>query len=89
MKKVLFLFALVAALYAGSTDKCLGCHGTHFEKRALGQSGVVADMNTTAIKYALNGYQNGTYGGKMKGLMAAQVKDTNVSEIVTEIVNSF
>ena len=89
MKKVLFLFALVAALYASSTDKCMGCHGKQFEKSALGKSKIVADMNVSSIVEALNGYQDGTYGGPMKGLMSAQVKDANVTVLVTDVVNSF
>jgi len=85
MKKILFIFALVATLGASSIDKCVMCHGKHFEKKALGQSLVVADMNSSAISDALHGFKNGTYGGKMKGVMVAQLKDENITILLEDI----
>jgi len=74
--KVMALGSLLAAsaLYAGtSTAACAGCHGQHFEKKAMGKSKVVKDMSEADILAALKGYKNGTYGGAMKGLMKGQV----------------
>jgi len=53
-------------------DRCVSCHGVDFEKRALGVSRVVQDMNESEIKKALDGYKAGK-GGSMKELMMAEV----------------
>jgi len=60
-------------------SSCKGCHGQHFEKKALGVSKVVKDMTLKQIKTALKGYKDGTFGGPMKGVMKAQV--TNIKNI--------
>lgn len=80
MKKILLgLVALTALAFAEvNLNSCFGCHGKSFEKKALGKSLVVADMNTTAISIAMIGYKEKTYGGKMKSIMYGQVsKYTN------------
>ncbi len=59
---------------------CLSCHGQTFEKVALNKSKIVKDMSVEDIKAALDGYKDGTYGGPMKGLMKAQVKDVKNTE---------
>jgi len=64
-----------------SVQKCTGCHGKNFDKKALGKSKVVSEMKYSEIKTALAGYQDGTYGGTMKGLMVGQVKDMNETSI--------
>ena len=61
---------------------CAGCHGQAWEKKALGKSKVVSDMNATAISVALIGYKDGTYGGAMKGLMKGQVAKYSDTELV-------
>ena len=78
MKKI--VIASITALTLASTltagvvaGKCLGCHGSHFEKKAMGKSKVVSDMTHADIAAALKGYKHGTYGGPMKGLMKGQV----------------
>jgi cytochrome c len=74
MKKVLLAIGLLASIaVASSTNSCKGCHGQNFEKKALGKSKVVADMNATEIYESLIGYKDGTYGGPMKGVMIGQV----------------
>jgi len=75
MNKILLgLVALSAVVFAEVNLKsCAGCHGTTWEKKAMGKSAVVADMNASAITTALLGYKDGTYGGAMKGLMKSQV----------------
>ncbi|MCH9741253.1 MAG: hypothetical protein K0U38_10530 [Epsilonproteobacteria bacterium] len=52
---------------------CAACHGTQFEKVAMGVSKVVKDMSKEEIVASLKGYKDGTYGGAMKALMAGQV----------------
>lgn len=77
MKKVTLIALLGASvLLADGAElfkKCSACHGAKGEKPALGKSKVIADMNSTEITTALNGYKDGTYGGPMKGLMKGQV----------------
>ena len=78
MKKIVIAsiaaLSLVSTLTAGVVaGKCVGCHGAHFEKKAMGKSKVVAEMSHADIATALKGYKHGTYGGPMKGLMKGQV----------------
>ena len=70
-----------AALYAASTAGCAGCHGTNFEKHAMGKSKVVKDMSKADIVAALKGYKAGTYGGAMKGIMKGQVASLSDADI--------
>jgi len=51
---------------------CIGCHGASADKPALGKSKIIKGWDADKIEAALNGYQDGTYGGAMKGLMKAQ-----------------
>lgn len=83
MSKILLgLVALTAVAFAEVNLKsCAGCHGQNFEKKALGKSLVVSDMNATAITSALVGYKDGTYGGSMKGLMKGQVSKYSEAEL--------
>jgi len=78
MKKIVITsiasLALATASMAGvNPAKCAGCHGQHFEKKALGKSKIVKDMTHAEIAKALKGYKAGTYGGPMKGLMKGQI----------------
>ncbi len=66
---------------AAAYKKCVGCHGANGEKVALGKSKIIKDMTKAEIESSLLGYQNGTYGGAMKGLMAGQVKSLSASDI--------
>ncbi len=63
------------------TDTCISCHGLMFEKSALGYSRIVNQMSKEDIIASLNGYKNGTYGGKMKALMANQASRLSTEEI--------
>jgi len=78
MKKVLIAgLIMAAAATVASADayaKCAGCHGATGEKSALNKSKIIKDMSKADIVAAIKGYQAGTYGGPMKGLMAGQVK---------------
>lgn len=79
MKKIILLSILVAlglsANENGATlyKSCSACHGLNGEKKALNVSLIIKDMTREDISISLNGYKNGTYGGKMKGLMVSQV----------------
>jgi len=67
---------------------CTGCHGTNFEKRAMGMSKIVKDMSKKDILIALKGYKDGTYGGVMKGIMkgiASKLSDKDIEAITTDI----
>lgn len=66
-----------------STAVCKGCHGQNWEKAAMGKAKLVKDMSKAQIVKALKGYKNGTYGGPMKGLMKAQVKNLSEADIET------
>ncbi len=61
--------------------KCVSCHGATGEKVALNVSKIIKDMSQEEIVAALQGYKEGTYGGKMKGLMQSQVQNLSTEEI--------
>jgi len=81
--KVIALGSLIAssALYSAGIAGCIGCHGATFEKKAMGVSKVVKDMSKEDIVKALNGYKDGSYGGRMKAMMAGQVKSLDDTAI--------
>ena len=62
-------------------DACVGCHGENFEKSAMGYSRIVNEMSKEDIIASMNGYKNGTYGKKMKALMATQAMKLSTQEI--------
>lgn len=76
MKKLIIAASLLTACvaFANPYAKCAGCHGATGEKAALGKSKIIKDMTKAEFVAALKGYQDGTYGGPMKGLMVGQVK---------------
>jgi cytochrome c-type protein NapB len=63
------------------TKACAGCHGTGFEKAAMGKSKIVSDMSKADIETALKGYKDGSYGGAMKAIMAGQAKGLDDAKI--------
>ena len=85
MKKTLSIGLLLAltstACYADAYSKCIGCHGANGEKKALGKSKIIKDMTKAEIKDSIVGYQNGTYGRAMKGLMIGQVRSLKTADI--------
>jgi cytochrome c553 len=69
-------------------QKCVSCHGSKAEKSALNKSQIIAGWDAEKITAALKGYQDGSYGGAMKGLMNAQVKtlsDEDIAALATYI----
>lgn len=75
MKKIIVAASLLTACvaFANPYAKCVSCHGANGEKAALGKSKVIKDMTKAEFVSALKGYQDGSYGGAMKGLMKGQV----------------
>lgn len=72
-------------------NKCAACHGSNAEKKALNNSEIIKDWEASKIAAALKGYQNGTYGGTMKGLMVGQVSGLSAEEItvLSEHISNF
>lgn len=60
---------------------CKGCHGQGWETVVMGKSKVVKNMSKAQIMKALKGYKKGTYGGALKGLMKAQVKNLSDADM--------
>ena len=85
MKKFIYIATLIATLTELMAtplfNSCKGCHGALGEKVAMGKSKVIADLNSTQIENALQGYKDGTYGGSMKALMKGQVIRLSNEEI--------
>ena len=90
MKKIVIAASLLTACvaFANPYAKCASCHGATGEKPALGKSKIIKDMTKADFISALKGYQDGTYGGAQKGLMAGQVKalsDADMKDMATQI----
>jgi len=93
MKKTLLTLVAVGmvstASFGASTSACVACHGSDFEKAALGKSKIVKDMTKADIVAALKGYKDGSYGGAMKATMTGQVanlSDADMEDIANQIV---
>jgi cytochrome c-type protein NapB len=89
--KAWVLVGLVVPLFGIDISDCKGCHGQHFEKRALNASKIVSQMSEVEIATALNGYKDGTYGRGMKGIMKAQlrsVEDKSMDRLVSEVLRA-
>ena len=63
------------------TQKCASCHGQLGEKTALNKSQIIAGWEKEKSVAALKGYQNGTYGSTMKGIMKGQVSSLSEEQI--------
>jgi len=70
--------------------KCASCHGQNGEKVALNSSKVIAGWSSVKTIEVLKAYQNGTYGKKLKGIMKAQAKALNDTQIkaVSEYIST-
>ncbi len=60
---------------------CAACHGQNAEKKALNASKIIKGWDAAKIASAIFGYQDGSYGGAMKGLMTAQVINLSEAEV--------
>jgi len=71
-------------------QKCASCHGKYGEKVALATSQVIAAWPTQKSVDALNGYKEGSYGAKLKGIMKAQVNSLDDAQIqaVSEYIST-
>ena len=91
MKKIIIAASLLTACvaFANPYAKCSACHGVNGEKAALGKSKIIKDMSKEDFVASLKGYQDGTYGGPMIGLMVGQVKgldDAAIQALADQIV---
>ncbi len=94
LSKILLSIAFLAttSLFANEGEalfkSCVGCHGANGEKQALGKSAVIQGWAVEKTVKALKGYQDGTYGGPMKGVMkgqAAKLDDAKIEAIAKYI----
>ena len=90
MKKIIIAASLLTACvaFANPYAKCVACHGATGEKVALGKSKIIKDMTKAEIVASLKGYQDGSYGGAMKGVMKGQVAkltDADIADIAKQI----
>ena len=69
---------------------CAGCHGINGEKAALGKSELIGGWSKEKVATALKGYQEGTYGKAMKGVMKGQVArlDDEKIEALAEYIST-
>ncbi|MFT7201384.1 MAG: cytochrome c [Glaciecola sp.] len=77
----LLLSLVTTVSFADAYNKCIRCHGVNGERVALGKGKVIKDMTKADLEKSLLDYQNETYGGSMKGLMTAQVKNLSAADI--------
>lgn len=75
------IIILSSSLLANNLTSCIACHGSNFEKSALGKSKIVKDMSKEEIENALIGYKNRTYGGPMRGIMWGQINNDTEEDL--------
>ena len=70
-------------LHSGKASyaKCMGCHGAKGEKKAMNVSKVIGGQSVAETKNQLKGYKDGSYGGRMAGIMKGQVKRMNEAQM--------
>jgi len=61
--------------------KCISCHGTNAEKKALNKSIIIKGWTKGTLIESMNGYKDGTYGGPMKTVMKQQIEKYTTEEI--------
>lgn len=90
MKKIAALFvciilaASVSVVYSGDASgiyktKCAGCHGIDGTKKTGGV--VLAGLDSATALKRINGYLDGTYGGKAKGMMTRVLKKIKPAQL--------
>ncbi len=67
--------------------KCASCHGKNGEKMALNKSQVITGWEKKKTEAALKGYQDGTYGDSLKGIMKGQA--SALSDLQIEAVSEY
>jgi cytochrome c553 len=65
-------------------SKCVPCHGSRGEKKALGKSKIIGGWSFDRVVNALNGYINGSYNSHspMSGIMRGQVASLSKKDVV-------
>ena len=88
---LLTLFSLPSFANSSNLDmtKCIGCHGSHFEKPAMSTSRILKDLTKEEIYSALIGYKNESKGGAMQSVMSQQMANFSNEEIVQLSQNIF
>lgn len=59
----------------------MGCHGAKGEKKAMNVSKVIGGQSVAETMNQLKGYKDGSYGGRMAGIMKGQVKRMNEAQM--------
>ena len=67
------------------TDTCKACHGNDLTKSALNKSLDITKMSKDEFIKAMLGYQNGTYGGTLKGVMKIHADKYKSVEEIAEL----
>ena len=67
------------------TDTCKACHGNDLTKSALNKSLDITKMSKDEFTKAMLGYQNGTYGGTLKGVMKIHADKYKSVEEIAEL----
>lgn len=62
-------------------QKCMGCHGSSGEKKALNKSQIIKGWDKQKVITAIDGYKDGTYGSSMKSVMKSQVSKLSDAEV--------
>ncbi|RXJ70294.1 cytochrome C [Halarcobacter ebronensis] len=86
MKKLVMAATLIASVFSFANanplyTKCVTCHGVNGEKVALGKSKIIKDLSKAEFIAAMKGYQDGSFGGPLKGVMAPQAKGLSEADI--------
>jgi len=86
MKKIVLSSMLAAACAfaaaPASYSTCVACHGAKGEKAfAATPTKIPASLSKADVAKALHGFKDGSYGGKMKGVMKGQVMKLTEADI--------
>jgi cytochrome c553 len=86
MKKLVIATALIVGTLSlmgadgkALTQKCVGCHGVDFSKKALGRSDVVKGWSAAKIESALKAYKTTTESDEL--IMKAQIGNYTEAQI--------
>lgn len=60
---------------------CIACHGADGQREALGASEAINGWEVERTVEALKGYQDGSYGGRLKASMVGQVANLSDEDI--------
>ena len=90
MKKSLIVLSVLVSLFAGMSafagdaaalykSRCAGCHGADGSK-STGGAGPIKGMSAEDMMTKMQGYADGTYGGKLKHTMESVAKKLSPEE---------